>query len=67
MTDETIRRTGPRPYALPSLRFPVETTSGERVYIVGDEHEGGVRVLTAEDGRQFTPAAHGLRVEPLTE
>lgn len=67
MSDDTIRRTGPRPYALPSLRFPAQTVTGEQVYIVRDEWEAGIRVLTAEDGRKFTPAAHGLRVEPLTE
>lgn len=67
MSDDTIRRTGPRPYALPSLRFPVETTSGERVYIVRDEMEAGGRVLTSEDGRKFAPAPHGLKVEPLAE
>lgn len=67
MSDDTIRRTGPRPYALGSLRFPVETSTGERVHIVRDELEAGIRVLTAEDGRRFTPGAHGLKVVPLAE
>lgn len=48
------------------IRFPVETTAGERVWIVRDELRGGLRVLIGDDGRHFTPAA-GLKVKQLAE
>lgn len=53
------------PHTLRS-RFPVETTAGERVWIVRDEIRGGLRVLIADDGRHFTPAG-GLKVRQLAE
>lgn len=47
-------------------RFPVETTAGERVWIIRDEIRGGLRVMIADDGRHFTPAG-GLNVKQLAE
>jgi hypothetical protein len=60
-------RTAPRPYALPPLRFPVETVDGSVVYIVKSELVGGKKVLTAEDGRRLTPSGTALRVIELED
>jgi hypothetical protein len=60
-------RTGPRPYPLPPLRFPVLTVAEETIYIVKDQLAGGKRILTAEDGRRFTPSGTPLRVIELEE
>jgi hypothetical protein len=38
---------------------------GSVVYIVKSELLGGRRILTAEDGRTFTPSGTRLKVEPI--
>lgn len=44
----------------------METIAGERVWIVRAEIRAGLRVMIADAGRQFTPAA-GLTVRQLAE